>query len=62
MRQDPEAVRQVIGYMSQSFSLYDDLTVMENLRFYGHIYGLRGKALEEKIAANHRAQLAAALS
>jgi ABC-type multidrug transport system ATPase subunit len=36
--------------MSQRFSLYDDLTVMENMRFYGKIYGLRGKALEEKIA------------
>jgi drug efflux transport system ATP-binding protein len=46
---EPEQVRQVIGYMSQRFSLYDDLTVMENMRFYGKIYGLRGKALEEKI-------------
>ena len=45
----PERVRAQLGYMSQRFSLYNDLTVIENLRFFGSSYGLRGDKLRERI-------------
>jgi drug efflux transport system ATP-binding protein len=45
---DPEAVKRRIGYMSQRFSLYEALTVDQNIRFFGGIYGLRGKAFDER--------------
>jgi len=38
-----------IGYMSQRFSLYDDLTVGQNIRFYGGIYGLKREKLEQRM-------------
>lgn len=44
----PEKIKQNIGYMSQKFSLYEDLTLKENMRFYGGIYGLSEKQIKEK--------------
>src|SRR5262245_58802714 len=47
---DPEAVKRRIGYMSQRFSLYEPLTVDQNIRFFAGIYGLKGAVLEERRA------------
>ncbi len=46
-----DQIKKNIGYMSQKFSLYEDLTVLENIRFYGGIYGLGKVQLKEKSAA-----------
>lgn len=45
-----EQIKRHIGYMSQRFSLYEDLTVRENIRFYGGIYGLTARAVRDKTA------------
>ena len=42
-----EKIKKSIGYMSQKFSLYEDLTVKENIRFYGGIYGRTDKFIKE---------------
>jgi ABC-2 type transport system ATP-binding protein len=45
---ETEKIKKSIGYMSQKFSLYEDLTVYENIRFYSGIYGLLDKEIKEK--------------
>ena len=70
VRRQADEVRRSIGYMSQSFSLYTDLTVSENLEFYGRAYGLDAARREQREAAvlsitglePMRHQLAATLS
>jgi drug efflux transport system ATP-binding protein len=44
----PEEVKQSIGYMSQKFSLYDDLSVEENIEFFGGVYGVAGEKLRDR--------------
>jgi ABC-2 type transport system ATP-binding protein len=47
---EPERVRQRIGYMSQKFSLYNDLRVIENIRFFASLYDVPASALKEREA------------
>src|SRR5919199_675450 len=46
-----EKIKRNIGYMSQKFSLYEDLTIRENIRFYAGIYGMSDGYIKEKTAA-----------
>jgi ABC-2 type transport system ATP-binding protein len=47
-RRQPESIKKNIGYMCQKFSLYDDLTVKENIMLYGGIYGLKSAVIRER--------------
>jgi ABC-2 type transport system ATP-binding protein len=70
IRTQADAIRRVIGYMSQRFGLYEDLTVAENVRFYAALYGVHGESgaarvealLEELGFAPRAGQLAGTLS
>ncbi len=49
LRQQPEQIKEHIGYMAQQFALYGDLSVLENLNFFADVYGVRGQVRRERI-------------
>ena len=69
VRHERKSIRRNIGYMSQRFSLYNDLTLIENIELYGTIYGLDPKEIEQRTAsmldtlglASHRHDLVGSL-
>lgn len=50
VRHNPNQIKRNIGYMSQKFSLYEDLTILENIRFFAGIYGMRRREIRERSA------------
>ncbi|MDP4212322.1 MAG: ABC transporter ATP-binding protein [Bacteroidota bacterium] len=50
IQKDPADIRKIVGIVPQDIALYSSLTAKENLDFYGHMYGLKGKDLKNKIA------------
>lgn len=48
LRQQPERIKEHIGYMAQQFALYGDLTVLENINFFADVFGVRGKARRQR--------------
>ena len=59
---ESDAIKEMIGYMSQKFSLYDELTVNENLIFSGKLYGLRDSELKQAARRTDRDHASGAIS
>jgi ABC-2 type transport system ATP-binding protein len=49
LRKQPEQIKKHIGYMAQQFALYGDLSVLENIKFFADVFGVRGKVRKERI-------------